>query len=272
MIKIIFLIVKKALGTIILILTTIGGLSYLTKFDIAKFMEDNKPHSYFYGAMISFSVFCVFCLFLSLRELYQSRQEEIKGKENITTSNKNLEELKLEMKNLKQVLEKKNNQLKQHNKQQQHLEKSASNNTDPIVSKEFDSLQLLPIVSTLQTDLINIQERLITTYKFNNNGKVGPSHNNEFIAAKNRYLQCKHLIDGALEDYIKEYKTLDGSFPLRKIFVHSSLQSLSDTYSGKTAPYSYDNSAIIKSIADDFDKLKSLLISFNAFLNSLPGN
>jgi len=265
MIKIIILIVKKAFGAIFALLAAIGSITYLIKFNFAEFLEDNRPDSYFYGSMILFTLFCVICLFLSLRELQRSRQEDFKGKEDISSCNKHLDEMKLEIKNLKQDLEKKKNQLAQHNK---HQDKEVIHD-NLVVLKVFDP-QLLSIINTIKNDLDNIQDKLIRAYKFND-GKVSPSHNNVFKSAKDRYLQCKYLIDCALEDYIKKFKLFENeTFPLRKIFDNSTLQSLADTYRGETIAqlYYHDNNYIFNNINNDFDKLTSLLISFEAFLHS----
>jgi len=257
--------ILKAIGVVIAIFTTVGGFTYLTKFDIAQVLQDNKPHSYIYLVMSSLIVFFASFTVLVIIDYYKVKKEDIKVNTDLNNSNTSLNETKQKLIKAEATI----NQVKSElNKSQSSQIIGNPKMKQNAVRSNAEINELVVITQELLNSIDDIYKKLKKAHKYNG-GSVSSYHDSEYKHAKKSYLEIRYRVDIPLQDFIEKHKMYDISkFPLLKIFDEASLQSLADSYKSDGYFNTYDNQTTLNMIENECDKIESLLASFISYLEA----
>lgn len=251
----------KAFTTVLGLITTIGGLTYLFKFDIAKFLYDNIPYSYWLLGLLILVIFLTFCfafLLISYHKLKEEKDaESSKLKQCIMKLDGKKDELNKKEKVIKEMREQPNKEKDIDYKDQFIVQEELQDN----VVNDYEIHRLVNDLETIRKDLIKA-----FTYDYGNISK-GSNKNSNFNAAKEYYLGISYRLDACIAEFIKKQNSNNiGLYPIRDIFNFVSLSKLADNYKSDGYAYSYDNQTSRDSINEHFNKINTLLKSFLAYI------
>lgn len=265
MTKVICKAVVKAISAVIVIFTTVGGFTYLTKFDIAQFLQDNKPHSYIYLGMSSLIVFLASFAVLVIIDYYKVKKENIKVNTDLNNSTISLTQTKQKLIKAEAAISQVKSELDK-SQNSQIIEKPKMKQNE--VRSKHEINELVVITQELLNSINDIYKKLMKAHKYNG-GSVSSYHDSEYKRAKKNYFEIRYKVDIPLQEFIEKHKMYDISkFPLLKIFDEASLQSLADSYESDGYINTYDNKTTLNMIENESDKIESLLASFISYLEA----